>query len=192
MRQPGLGAILGLFMAAASAAPGGAAGGAQVVDGAFVADALKHRAIVWDVRSAEEYDKGHIPGAVNIPFEQNWVDPEAPKKLAKKEITSKDGLALKPEGQLEALYAELDPDKEIVVYCQSGVRASETATVLKDPGFRKVRVYDSSWLGYGNTLTAPAEDMAFFNVGAMKGQMAAMQKRIGALEKLAASAKTAK
>ncbi len=188
MRQLGLGAILGLFMAAASAAPGGA----QIVDGVFVADALKHRAIVWDVRSAEEYDKGHIPGAVNIPFEQNWVDPEAPKKLPKKEITSKDGLALKPEGQLEALYAKLDPDKEIVVYCQSGVRASETATVLKDPGFRKVRVYDSSWLGYGNTLTAPAEDMAFFNVGAMKGQMAAMQKRIDALEKLAASAKTAK
>jgi thiosulfate/3-mercaptopyruvate sulfurtransferase len=35
-------------------------------------------------------------------------------------------------------------------------RASETAGVLQQLGFKNVRVYDSSWLGYGNTLDAPA------------------------------------
>ena len=54
-----------------------------------------------------------------------------------------------------------------IVYCQSGVRASETATVLRSLGFRDVKVYDPSWLGYGNTLEAPAEEVAFFNVGLM-------------------------
>jgi thiosulfate/3-mercaptopyruvate sulfurtransferase len=39
---------------------------AEVVDAAYVDTALKRGAIVWDMRSAEDYAKGHIPGAVNI------------------------------------------------------------------------------------------------------------------------------
>jgi thiosulfate/3-mercaptopyruvate sulfurtransferase len=56
----------------------------------------------------------------------------------------KDGLNLKPKEDLRKLYAKLDPKKETVVYCQSGIRASESATLLKELGFKKVRVYDSS------------------------------------------------
>ncbi|MHB9119726.1 MAG: sulfurtransferase [Burkholderiales bacterium] len=162
---------------------------------------LKNRKVqIVDVRTPKEYSGedirairgGHIPGAVNIPFEQNWVDPDAPKKLAKKEVSNKDGLALKSIDQLKALYAKLDPSKETIVYCQSGVRASETATVLHDLGFKKVKVYDSSWLGYGNTLSAPAVDVSFFNVGALNGKLAAMEKHIEALEKQLAEAKAAK
>ncbi len=160
----------------------------------------KHNVQIVDVRTPKEYSGedirairgGHIPGAVNIPFEQNWVDPDAPKKLAKKEVANKDGLALKPMEQLKALYAKLDPNKETIVYCQSGVRAAETATVLQDLGFKKVKVYDSSWLGYGNTLSAPAADVSFFNVGALNGKIAAMEKHIEALEKQLAEAKAAK
>lgn len=102
------------------------------------------------------------------------------------------GLALKPADGLKALYAKLDPNKETIVYCQSGVRAAETATVLKDLGFKKVKVYDSSWLGYGNTLDAPAENAQFFNVGALNARLAAMQKRIDALEKALAEARPAR
>lgn len=61
---------------------------------------------------------------------------------------------------------------------------------MKDLGFKKVRVYDSSWLGYGNTLDAPAENVTFFNVGALNGHLAGMQKHIDALEKQLAEAKT--
>lgn len=155
---------------------------------------------IVDVRTPGEYAGddirairgGHIPGAVNIAYEQNWADPDTPAKLARKEVANKDGLALKPKDRLAALYARLDPAKETIVYCQSGVRASETATVLKDMGFSNVRVYDSSWLGYGNTLDAPADNVQFFNVGALSGKLAAMQKRIDTLEKTVAdSAKTA-
>jgi thiosulfate/3-mercaptopyruvate sulfurtransferase len=163
--------------------------------------ALKRKGVqIVDVRTPGEYSGddirairgGHIPGAVNIAYEQNWVDPDTPAKLAKKQVANKDGLALKPAEKLKALYAKLDPAKETIVYCQSGVRASETATVLKDLGFRNVKVYDSSWLGYGNTLDAPADNVEFFNVGALNGKLAAMQKRIDTLEKaLADSAKSA-
>lgn len=156
---------------------------------------------IVDVRTAGEYKGddirairgGHIPNAMNIAYEQNWADPDTPAKLAKKQVKNKDGMALKPADKLKELYAKLDPAKETIVYCQSGVRAAETATVLKDMGFKKVKVYDASWLGYGNTLDAPADNVQFFNVGALNGKLAAMQKRIDNLEKLQAeSAKAAK
>ena len=133
---------------------------------------------------------GHIPGAVNIPYEMNWSDPETLQKLAQKTVGDNRGMSLKAQPELQALYARLDPNKETVVYCQSGARASETAGVLEQLGFRNVKVYDSSWLGYGNKLDAPAENETVFNVGALNGRIAAMQKRIDTLEKeLAASKK---
>lgn len=132
---------------------------------------------------------GHIPGAVNIPYEKNWSDPETPKKLALKQVGDSRGMALKPDADLRLLYARLDPDKETVVYCQSGARASETAGVLEQLGFRNVKVYDSSWLGWGNRLDAPAENATVFNVGAMNGRLAALQRRVDALEKELAAAR---
>ena len=38
----------------------------EIVDAPYVAAALTRGAIVWDLRSAEDYAKGHIPGAVNL------------------------------------------------------------------------------------------------------------------------------
>ena len=131
---------------------------------------------------------GHIPGAVNIPYEMNWIDPETPAKLAKKQVADNSGMSLKPIEQLTALYAKLDREKETIVYCQSGARASETAGVLQHLGFKNVKVYDSSWLGYGNTLDAPANNVTFFNVGALNGRIAAMQARIEQLERELAAA----
>ncbi len=135
---------------------------------------------------------GHIPGARNIPYEQNWVDPETPLKLARKQVADNAGMSLKSTADLKKLYAGLDPDKETIVYCQSGVRATETAGVLQQLGFKNVRVYDSSWLGYGNTLDAPAENVTFFNVGRMNSRMSTLQSRIDQLEKELANSKAGK
>ena len=125
---------------------------------------------------------GRIPGAVNIPYESNWVDPDTPRKLQRRQVAGKDGMSLKPLEDLRALYARLDPQKETIVYCQSGVRAAETATVLQNLGFRNVKVYDSSWLGYGNSFDAPAENVTYFNVGRFNGVLMQMQQRIDLLE----------
>ena len=132
---------------------------------------------------------GHIPGAINIPYEQNWKDPETLVKFNLKQVADTAGMSLKPTSDLKNLYAGLDPDKETVVYCQSGVRASETAGVLEQLGFKNVRIYDSSWLGYGNRLDAPAANESVFNVGALNARMAALQQRIDILEKELAAAK---
>jgi len=135
---------------------------------------------------------GHIPGAVNIPYESNWVDPDTPRKLQRRQVAGKDGMSLKPLEDLRALYARLDPQKETIVYCQSGVRSAETATVLQSLGFRNVKVYDSSWLGYGNTFDAPAENVTYFNVGRVNGLLMQMQQRIDVLEGQVEELKAAK
>ena len=145
---------------------------------------------ILDVRTADEHSGkdirairgGHIPNSVNIPFEENWQDPNTGIKLSKKQVADNAGMSLKNDADLKKLYANLDPDKETVVYCQSGVRAAETAVVLKSLGFKKVKVYDSAWLGWGNNLKAPVADEAFLNVGALNAKISAMQNKITQLE----------
>jgi thiosulfate/3-mercaptopyruvate sulfurtransferase len=145
---------------------------------------------IIDARTPDEFSGkdvrairgGHIPNSVNIPFEDNWQDPATAIKMSKKQVSDNSGMALKHQTDLKKLYANLDPDKETVVYCQSGVRAAETAVVLKTLGFKKVKVYDSAWLGWGNNLKAPVADETFLNVGALNAKMAAMQNKINQLE----------
>ena len=125
---------------------------------------------------------GHIPGAISIPYEQNWKDPATGSKLAKKEVKTNAGMSLKTKDELNALYAKLDPNKETVVYCQSGVRAAETATVLQNLGYKNVKIYDSSWLGWASHLASPVADETYLNVGMLKARIAAMQNKINELE----------
>lgn len=92
-----------------------------------------------DVRAAEG---GHIPGAVNI----EWV-----------QAVNEDG-TFKSVGELAALFygAGFTPDKEIISYCQTGVRSAHTWFVLTELlGYPNVRNYDGSWTEYGNTEDAP-------------------------------------
>ena len=155
---------------------------------------------ILDVRTTKEFSGediramrgGHIPGAVNIPYEHNWVDPETAGKLTRKQVSSNAGMSLKPVEALKTLYSNLDPEKETIVYCQSGARASETAGVLQQLGFKNVKVYDSSWLAYGNTLDAPAHNETFFNIGLLNSKLTALQNRIEQLEKELAAARGAK
>ena len=174
--------------------------GVAVTTKEMVAQLNKPDVQIVDARTPREFTGedirairgGHIPGAINIPYEQNWIDPETPAKLARKQVTSNAGMSLKSVEDLKKLYSKLDPKKETIVYCQSGVRASETAGVLQHLGFTNVKVYDSSWLGYGNTLDAPAENVTFFNVGLLNSRISALQDRVNQLEKELAEAKAQK
>lgn len=64
--------------------------------------------IIVDVRTAEEYQEGHIPGAINIPNEDI----------------------------VDVMPSEL-PDKEqlILIYCRSGNRSKQAAQKLLDMGY---------------------------------------------------------
>lgn len=125
------------------------AGGVQLIDARTPGE--YHGEVIRAARG------GHIPGAINIPVQANWVDPDVFGKLAQGKVADNSGAALAPTEKLKALYAALDPGKETIVYCQSGMRASETATVLESIGFRHVKVYDDSWLGYAKRQDAPID-----------------------------------
>lgn len=171
-----------------------------IIESRDVVAALKRNDVQFlDVRSAKEFRGedvrairgGHIPGAINIPYEQNWIDPDTRGKLSRGEVKDTAGMSLKPGEQLARLYEKLDPAKEIIVYCQSGNRAAQTAGVLADLGYKSVKVYDSSWLGYSSWLTAPAEDEVWTNFGSLLSAMKGLENRFGELERQA-GAKQAK
>lgn len=66
--------------------------------------------VLLDVRTQEEYDGGHIPGAVCFPNED--IRPELPLPFEK--------------------------DAEILVYCRSGRRSAQAAGKLADMGYTHV------------------------------------------------------
>lgn len=147
---------------------------------------------IVDVRSPAEFSGddvrairgGHIPGALNIPFERNWRDPHTRVRLARGQVSDNRGMALADRGTLESLYGMLDPSRETIVYCQSGTRAGVTAAVLESLGFDRVKVYDASWLGYAGRLDAPAEQESFVNVGLLQSQLQALAGQMKELERM--------
>jgi phage shock protein E len=79
--------------------------------------------LVLDVRTPDEYASGHVPGAINIPIDA-----------------------------LSARTGELDPQREVVVYCERGPRASKAATALVAAGFSGVKLLSghmSAWRDAG-------------------------------------------
>ena len=63
-----------------------------------------------DVRSSDEFSRGHLPGAVNIPVQE-----------------------------LDRRLAEVGPaERDVVVYCRSGQRSSRAAQLLREHGYTKV------------------------------------------------------
>lgn len=163
-----------------------------VIESKAVVAALKRSDVqILDVRTTKEFKGedvrairgGHIPGAINIPFEQNWIDPDTRNKLKSGAVKDTAGMALKTREQLLKVYEQLDPAKEIIVYCQSGNRAAQSAVVLADLGYKNVKLYDSSWLGYSSWLSAPAEDEVWTNFGSLPTAMKGLENRFGELER---------
>jgi rhodanese-related sulfurtransferase len=77
--------------------------------------------IVLDVRTAEEFAAGHVPGAINIPYTH-----------------------------LPARISELPSpaDKDIVLYCETGVRAERAASRLRENGFTRLLHLDGDMKGW--------------------------------------------
>ena len=71
------------------------------------------KVVILDVRTEEEYQAGHVPGAIVIPNETISSEP------------------------LEELP---DMDQEILVYCRSGNRSAQAAKKLAEAGY--TQVYD--------------------------------------------------
>lgn len=104
------------------------------VDSEWLAGRLDDGSVhIVDVRTAEEYDEAHIPGAVHVEWTENVHE------------DGRDIGTLKDREDLEALYRDLPKDDTIVVTCRSGARAAMTWAVLPTLGFTDVRLHDGSW-----------------------------------------------
>lgn len=68
--------------------------------------AVQNGAMIIDVRSQKEFNKGHIEGSVNIPI--SYVD---------------------------KMFNSIPRDKELVVYCRSGSRSAIAARLLREQGW---------------------------------------------------------
>ncbi|HEX9649912.1 MAG TPA: rhodanese-like domain-containing protein, partial [Cyclobacteriaceae bacterium] len=45
----------------------------------------------------------------------------------------------------------ITPDKQIITYCRSGVRAAHTGFILKDLlGYENVKIFDGSWIEWSH------------------------------------------
>ncbi len=137
-----------------------------------VKNALKKPHIVLlDVRTKGEYKGtdvrslrgGHIPGATNIDFEENYQEGST---------------KLKSADELAKLYEKLDKKKEIIVYCQTGTRAANTFFVLKELGFPKVRNYDASWIEWGSNASLPADDVSYVNFVSVMKAIKKLEKEV--------------
>ncbi len=78
--------------------------------------------IIVDVRRQDEYDAGHIPGAILIPNET--IGSEMPEALP-------------------------DKDQIILIYCRSGNRSRQAAQKLFDMGYTRIFEFGgiSTWDG---------------------------------------------
>lgn len=81
-----------------------------VVSAAIAARLIADGARVVDVRTPQEFAAGHVPGAINIPFE------EVGRRAA--EVG--------------------DPAEPVVLYCRTGRRSGVAAETLRRLGFGKV------------------------------------------------------
>jgi sulfur-carrier protein adenylyltransferase/sulfurtransferase len=96
------------------------------------AERIRGISLVLDVRSAEEWEKGHLPGAVHV--DRGFL-----------------------EMRIEALAPELE--QPILCYCQSGARSLFAAETLARMGYRDVRSLAGGvqrWQAEGRPLEVPA------------------------------------
>jgi thiosulfate/3-mercaptopyruvate sulfurtransferase len=111
--------------------------------------------VLLDARSPAEFSgqvpghhierPGRIPGAVNV----DWVH----------NLTTTVPRRFKAAVELRQLYeqAGVTADKEIVVYCRTGMRASHAYFVLRLLGYPRVKVYDGSFVEWSADITLPVE-----------------------------------
>ncbi|MEK4028033.1 rhodanese-like domain-containing protein [Pseudobacillus sp. FSL P4-0506] len=67
--------------------------------------------------------------------DKQWIDVRTPGEFKASHIKGFKNLPLQ---QLSARIKELDPEREVVVMCQSGMRSRKAARLLKKKGFKKI------------------------------------------------------
>lgn len=118
----------------------------QLATANWVAAHLEHPGVVLvDARTTREFDAGRLPGAVNLPYEDNLISDAVPLFKSASELRQR----------FQA--AGVTPDKEIVVYCETGARSAHTCLALRRLGYPRVRNYEGSWAEWYRRPDLPKE-----------------------------------
>ncbi len=96
-----------------------------------------------DARQAEDFHKGHIPGAISIPIEANAAA-DGPKYWKSAE-------------ELEAVYQSIPKDGLVIPYCAGGVRSAVTYFTLLQIGYQNVSLFTGSWKEWSAHPELPVE-----------------------------------
>jgi thiosulfate/3-mercaptopyruvate sulfurtransferase len=101
--------------------------------------------ILVDARTKDEYDQGHIPGAVLFPF-TDVAEPTSPHYW-------------KSQDALLAAFAELGvtPDKHVIPYCSTGVRSAALYFTLRLIGYPSVSLFSGSYAEWTADPSRPIE-----------------------------------
>ncbi len=106
---------------------------AMMVDKAYVKSKIGNAStVIIDNRKKADYEAGHIGNALHMDYESMLT-----------------GMKLKPADQLAALYSKVDKNKEVIVYCKTGVSACLTYFALKDIlKYPNVKLYEGAYLDW--------------------------------------------
>lgn len=100
--------------------------------------------ILLDVRTQEEFaEKGKVPGSVMIPYETNFFSDGTFKTT---QIT-----------RINYMEDKIYPEDEIIVYCQTSMRAAPVFVQLYEAGYRNIRIYDGAYLEWSSNSDNPVE-----------------------------------
>jgi adenylyltransferase/sulfurtransferase len=81
------------------------------------------RVFILDVRNPEEFQISRLPGSVLIPL------PQLPQR-----------------------FAELDPNREIIVHCKSGMRSAKAQQFLRGQGFQRIKNLKGGILAWADRI----------------------------------------
>ncbi|MFB6096713.1 MAG: sulfurtransferase [Haloferacaceae archaeon] len=105
-------------------------------------------AVIVDTREREEYETGHIPGAVLL----DW-----------RELVDDETRGLKPRAELTRILEDrgIAPDERVLLYCNTARRISHTYVVLRHLGYEDLAFYEGSltqWKERGGELETGAPE----------------------------------
>lgn len=134
--------------------------------------------VVLDIQAPKDYQRFHIPGAVNAPYDRWRTQPPKPDSKAARANASELTSMLPPVEQLEGMLSELGvSNDDHVVIVATGRGASDLAAsarvfwTLKVLGHQQASVLDGGLVGYadsgaplarGSESRAPSEYQAHF------------------------------
>ncbi|MGL5437562.1 MAG: sulfurtransferase [Lachnospiraceae bacterium] len=100
--------------------------------------------ILLDVRRPEEFaESGRIPGSVMIPYETNFFT---------------DGTFMTTQiTRINYLEEKINPEDEIIIFCQTSMRAAPVFVQLYEAGYRNIRIYDGAFLEWSSHSDNPVE-----------------------------------